>query len=284
MRTVLLRLLSKSGRYPADDLVSSSHLLYASAPIPWSAVSQRVRPGRGEYSEIEVFSPEEVQLFGALALALANPFDDGQIGAEPLTGSVQVEVPVDRLDLRSPEVRKLLSDQASELAIEESEQDLQARYPTYERTQHVLADATLQLIRVINVRDRLLIRGLSKFLSARALSRRLWFLEEAGIAAFISLEAALSIIRQHLEFTRAAPASFQEAYQYIRSTFPTGEALVDWLLELYDLRTIAMHPSSRFGEYWSPPMDADHCFELIQWLVPIYRHILLSELPMPDAA
>ena len=60
--------------------------------------------------------------------------------------------------------------------------------------------------------------------------------------------------------------------------------LVSWLRELYDLRTIAIHPSSKFGEYWTPPMDADHCLEAIDWLIPIYRHILLQEIPDEDAA
>jgi hypothetical protein len=282
MGRILLRLLSKRGRFPKDDIFGSSHALCSSARIPWSAVSQRVVPTGEEFSEIAVFSPEEVQLYGALALALPDPHINGQIGVEPLSHSVTIEVATPRLDLRSKAVRRLLLSEASQFAETFHEYRVDKLYADYERTDYELAEPTLELVRTINIRDRLLIRGLSKFLTARALSHEFWFLEEAGLAAFISLEAALSIIRQHLELQYARPASFHEAYEYIRATFPTGSFLADWLLELYDLRIIAMHPSSRFGEFWSPPMDADHCLEAIQWLVPIYRHILLGEFPRED--
>jgi hypothetical protein len=154
----------------------------------------------------------------------------------------------------------------------------------YEYSNLPVAEATVELVRAINVNDRLLIRGLAKFLVARALSHERWFLEEAGIAAFTSIEAALSIIRQRLEPELGREAAFDDAYEYLRMNFPTGEPLVEWLRELYDLRTIAVHPSSRFGVYWTPPMDADHCLEAIDWLIPLYRNVILQEIPDRDAA
>lgn len=283
MPRILFRLLSKRSRLPKDDIITSTHLLCSSAATPWSAVLQRVTPGGEEYSEVAVFAPEEVQLFGALALALPDPGLNGQVGVEPLSHSISIDIPARRLNFRSLEIRQVLMRRASRLLAKLAVCRDEGHCPDYVRTCHALAAPTLELIRSIDIRDRLLIRGLSKFLSARALSHEWWYLEEAGMAAFISLEAALCIIRQHLESKTKRPASFDDAYDYIRATFTGGATLVDWLLDLYDFRTITVHPSSRFGEFWNPPMEADHCLEAIDWLVSIYRHILIGEIPNADA-
>jgi hypothetical protein len=231
-------------------------------------------------------APEEVQLFGAIALAVKSPAQNGHLGPEPLTYAVRIDMPLERLDLRGRAAREVLRAHAvAEIAeIGLNKLDERDRGLEYEYSDLPVAESTSELVRAINPKDRLLIRGLNKFLVARALSRERWYLEEAGVAAFTSIEAALTIIRQHLEGTTGRDASFDDAYEYLRVRFPTGEPLVCWLRELYDLRTIAVHPSSRFGEYWTPPMNADHCLEAIDWLIPIYRHILLQEIPDKDAA
>jgi hypothetical protein len=283
MRTVLLRLLGNRGRYPEQDFAWASHLLSVSGPLRWSAVRQHLHTPIGEYSEVQVLSPEEVQLFAALALSVSSPTDHGHLRAEPLTHAIPIEIDTGRLDLRSTAIRGLLADKVAAVP-ELSHYAEGALQPDDFYSIPSIGDQLRELIRAINPRDRLLIRGLSKFLTAQALQRERWYLEEAGIAAFISLEAALTIIRQHLEFTRGRSASFDDAYDYLRVTFPTGQPLSEWLRELYDLRVIAVHPSSRFGEFWAPPMDVEHCFETIDWLITLYRHILLGEVPPADAA
>lgn len=258
----------------------------ASAPVPWSAVSERVRVPYDEQSEVQVLNPEEIQLFGAVALSVRDPFQYGQLRPYSFDYPIRVEVPVDRLDLRSPKVRQFLNDRVAaemEHFVQNNNADPHERFWEWD-SECGNPRETIELIRAINPRDRLLIRGLSKFLTARALSCQRGFLEEAGIAAFISLEAALTIVRQHLEFIRGHQASFDDAYDHLRLTFPTGEPLAEWLRELYDLRVIAVHPSSRFGEFWSPPMTVEHCFEAIGWLIPLYRYVLLSEVPVESAA
>ena len=286
MGLVLLRLLSRRGRYPEGDIAMQSHVLCVTDSVPWTAVLKRVQPSAEEYSEVQVLTPEEVQLFAAIALAVKSPAQNGHLGPEPLTHYVSIELPIEPLNLQSTDVLHLLKDRAAVL-IAESHADLLddcVRGRQYEYSNLPVAEATVELVRAINVNDRLLIRGLAKFLVARALSHERWFLEEAGIAAFTSIEAALSIIRQRLEPELGREAAFDDGYEYLRMNFPTGEPLVEWLRELYDLRTIAVHPSSRFGVYWTPPMDADHCLEAIDWLIPLYRNVILQEIPDRDAA
>lgn len=280
MRTVLLRLLGDRGRYPEEDFAWASHLLCVSGPLRWSAVRQHLHPTLDEYSEVQVFSPEEVQLYAALALSIQDPHNHGHLTAVPLSHAISVKIDTDRLDLRSPAVRRLLADKAA--ATPEFSHYREAVHQDY-GSPVAVGDQIRELIRAINPRDRLLIRGLAKFLTAKSLIGELWYTEEAGLAAFISLEAALTMIRQHLEFTRGCSVSFDDTYEYLRVTFPHGEPLSEWLRELYDLRVIAVHPSSRFGEFWSPPMDVEHAMETIDWLVTIYRHILLGEIPEADA-
>ena len=103
------------------------------------------------------------------------------------------------------------------------------------------------------------------------------------MAAHVSLAAALEMIRQHIESERGKDVAYDDVYGYVEDAFPGG-ALVDFLRDTYDLRTMLVHPSSRFGEYWAPPMQADDVFEIIEWLVPLYRHILTGEALEGNAA
>lgn len=137
----------------------------------------------------------------------------------------------------------------------------------------------IRLIESIDVSDELLLGGLSRYLSATRLAGMYSFFEEASLFALLSLEAAFEYIRQVLAEERGAQTAFSDVYAYLREVFPEGEKLSEWFQELYENRIALVHPSSRVGEYYTAPtMFQIDCWDLLKWLVIIYRHILLGEV------
>ncbi|HEX6036524.1 hypothetical protein [Longimicrobium sp.] len=138
--------------------------------------------------------------------------------------------------------------------------------------------AVLELIKAVDVRDELIIRGLSRLIAANHLVSYAVFFEESAVTGYISLEAALECLRQDLENTTGSSASLKDVFQIIRETFPTGESFAEVLQTDYENRIMMIHPNSRFGEYWAPPVHADEAYELLDSLVHLYRYILLGEV------
>ena len=97
----------------------------------------------------------------------------------------------------------------------------------------------------------------------------------------LECDQSLEFIRLHLEYETGKAASFKDVFDHIRERFPTGDPLAEYLEELYDTRIIVVHPGSRFGEYWAPPMAADDCYEAMDIAIYLYRYILLDEVWAP---
>ena len=98
-----------------------------------------------------------------------------------------------------------------------------------------------------------------------------------------ALEAALAVLRREIGQGNIAAASYDDAFTHLKLTFPTGSPLVDFMKYLYDVRTTIVHPASKHGLHWSPPMYADDCYEAIEWLIIFYRYLLLGEILEEDS-
>jgi hypothetical protein len=291
MTHVSLRLLGKAGRYPLYSVRRYDNLLICEPSLVWGATVQTVVQTHEEHSEVAVYRPEEVRLYASVVLSEADPFNNGWLIVEPWTYDETIALPEGHADLTDSSVEDFLREQAERLRDRELQRDGRTSFDRF-RQHHGPYDlartgdlgACLQLISSVDPEDRLCIRGLTKLLSSMALAHTLWFMEEAALAAYISLEAALQMIRQHLERESGTTASYDDVYGYLERTFPTGVPLVRFLREIHEIRNVIVHPSNRFGEFWAPPMLADDCYEAIEWLVPLYRHVLLGEVFDPDAA
>ncbi len=110
------------------------------------------------------------------------------------------------------------------------------------------------------------------------LARHYFFIEEAAINAYISLEAALTIILRNIASVDRKSPKIADALQYIEATFPHGAGLADYFRLSYDNRIRTLHPESRFGASWAAPLMADDYLETYDELTSVYRHILTGQL------
>ena len=106
--------------------------------------------------------------------------------------------------------------------------------------------------------------------------------EAASLSLFVSMGAATEFIKQHLEHAQAKTASYADVYSYLKGLYPYGEEFVAFLEEMYEHRVIATHPSSRFGDYWTPPLMTSDVYDFRKYVMGIYRHILLGETPAQE--
>ncbi|HEX5724388.1 MAG TPA: hypothetical protein VFX98_02925, partial [Longimicrobiaceae bacterium] len=143
-------------------------------------------------------------------------------------------------------------------------------------------DAVRALLNAMDPGDHLLYRGLYKFLIASDLRRYPHLLEESAIAAFISREAVLELLRRKLQRTHTGRVRKDDVINQIRREFPTGESFAGVLHTDWEARVIMVHPVSDFGEHWSPPVEAEECFDAVMTLTYLYRYLLLDEAWCPE--
>lgn len=275
---VFVRLLSPVGTYPSYRIATPDHCLVASEELAWSAVRQWSEDEHCRRGEIARYWPEEIRFYAALSLVEPHPRTYGRFSIRPVGWTKELEGIPEGQPLTSDDLQSRASDLARELADSSStwrfgfgraaqEYSLRDKYSPEE---------IVRIMACIPPSDPLLLRGLSKFLIAGELFPS--YLEEAGLAAFISLEAALEYIRQWLDPDHA---SFDDVFDHIREVFPTGDPFATELELAHDARTVIVHPSSRFGEFWTPPVHREECLEMLHYLVYLYRYILLEEVWEP---
>lgn len=275
---VFVRLLSPLGSYPSYHVVTPDHVLVASEDLAWSAVRQWSEDEHFRRGEIAHFWPEEIRFYAALSLVEPQPRTYGRFWIKTLGWTDELEDISENKPLTDEDVQARAEELAAEMA--ESPETWRAGFGQEDQDYRLLdkhsQNDIFELLRRIPPTDDLLLRGLSKFLIAGELFGS--YVEESGLAAFISMEASLEILRQMLDVDNA---SFDDVFDHIRSEFPTGEPFAAELQNSHDARTAIVHPSSRFGEFWTPPVHREECVEMIHYLVYLYRYILLGEVWEP---
>ena len=254
----------------------------AAQDLVWCAVVQPPLGEGWEKGEVGTFLPEEIRLLSAVCLSERDPFMKGALGLQ-LYCRAEFDVEEFPHKLDDPELDTYARTLADRLRRDYEAQDY---YPTFRNAQVTLSDAgsladAIDILEAIDLDDQLLLAGLSRLLSALRL-RTDGYLEEAFIIATISLGAAMEFVRLHLEDRDATDRSYKDVYDYFRTVFPFGDPFPEFLEWMYDLRVIAIHPSSRLGEHWSPGLMVGMVLELENWLKIIYRHLLLGDVPDAD--
>ena len=279
---IVVRQLGKLGHYPNFEIRRQCHLYIPSANHILSAVVQPKLDESWEYTEINSLVPEEVRLFSALTLSESNPWENGLPWISHWArASADSGIVGDDLRLLST-VERLREALAQEINIASHHRIL----PPHSSDSYDLSDLgdiedAEALLDSIDTSDQLLLAGLSRLLGATRLMFAHHEEEEAALILFVSMGAALEFIRQHLEFNQPDGSSvpFSEVYAYISRTFPFGDDVSEFFQDMYNLRVIATHPASRFGEFWTPPVMASDLFELRRSTAALYRHILLGDIP-----
>jgi len=269
-----VRILGTDGYYPAFSIRSATHRYEAREGLVWTAVVQQPLPEDWETSETPTLIPEEIRLFGALALSVGDPWHDGV--PTVTLGSRRWEEEVgDALDLDS---------EAGKARIQSALLKLQQEIPSelrFELRDFGSKGDALDFLQSFDAADQLLLAGVANLHAAnRLMSPRIHELEAASLCLFGSMGAALEFIRLHLNASRGtANTSFVEVHKYVGDVYPKGNFLPDYLEEMYEHRIIATHPAGRFGEYWTPPLMVEDIYELKKHLIVIFRHIVLGEKP-----
>lgn len=289
-----VRVLGRDGRYPARPLVIDDIAVLAADVFVWSAVqgsnvgvkysTTSNRPG-ARTGEISWLIPEEIRFFAAASLAEAHPRSQGRVRIMTREYTVlQLEEPITpaRLIAESRTVAfktfqrlEQLKGQGGDVI---SVPDASSGPP--EKLERDYTTETRKLLAKMDVTDALLHRGLYKFLMATELGQYAKFLEESMLAALISREAALELLRRKLSAT-GPRLKLDDVVEHIAATFPTGQPFATVLESDWGARLAIAHPVSKYGEHWSPPVEAEECWDALYTLTYLYRYLLLDEIWAP---
>jgi hypothetical protein len=275
---VALRLLGRHGHYPDFDFRSPSHVFVAEDDLVWSAVLQPPLPQEWELGETVVLVPEEVRLFAAITLSESDPWNNGM---PVITHWNQSHLAVDgsEVDLSTPEHFDRVRAAIAALGPASADSGPESTHG-YRISDVGSIDDAAQLLANIDSNDQLLLAGLARLLGANRLLAVANEPEEAAIALFISMGAALEFIRLSLIKEDGEDVPFAKVSEYFRETFSYGEDLVEYFEARNEERVIAIHPANRFGEFWAPPLMMSDVYHLRKTIMQIYRHILLGEIPV----
>jgi hypothetical protein len=203
-------------------------------------------------TEVATLLPEEVRLCATLALSVP----EGR-GIAAFVPSVSDTIALDSAtDLSDPGSVARCRKSAIELLKQNRRPKREYEFRDAERSD---SETEKRIFEAIDVEDGVLIRGLYTLLKSQALvgCDLTLFMEEAFMNAQISREAALQLIREHLQATGRPNASFADAHDYIRRSFDLGEPLAKFFEDLHEKWVETKHPFSSVGEEWAPSIWAD---------------------------
>ena len=272
---IAIKLLSESGHYPDFAIREPRHLYLPGSELTWTAVLQPSLPDDWEVAEFTPLSPEQVALFSAVALCESDPWNNGIPLLTHATDAVADPREVGS-DLSDPTTIVRLRQIAESAAVNRWRRRPSGSSERFHIRRFGSAEDAHDLLTNIDTSDELLLAGLARYLGACRLIATTNELEEASLSLFISMGAGLEFIRQSLA-TDNEDVPFKRVSEHLAEAFPQGIEVAEYFEEMYDTRVVAIHPSSRFGDYWTVPLMVDDVFWLRQSLIGLYRYILLGD-------
>jgi hypothetical protein len=263
-------------------LRTPTHLYSATSQIAWTAVVQPALSEDWDFPVCAPLLPEEIRILGAVLLSEPDPWTHGFPQLDRGYAATLPLAPEDdgSLDALS---HQCLVDHATELLHSgdgHSPQTLK-RFEVYDGCSHT--DAVV-LLQNIDSSDQLILAGLARLLGASRLISFAEEPEEGAVSLFVSMGAALEFLRLHIAGSSGTEnVPFSAVSDYLRATFPDGAGLAEYYEERHDERVITIHPASRFGEFWAPPLMVADVYHLQKSLFGLYRHILLGEIEAADS-
>lgn len=275
-----VRLLSPDGTYPAESVFAEDFAILGIDEVVWSVVHSPDDPDEYPEGAISWLTIDEIRFYAALSLAERHPRTNGRLWIHAKSHPEELAFPDSDGD-----VDPAILYERSKLLARRIAADLPSPIPDRRAEPRLIdrdyTDEIFRLIRAIEP-ERLLHRGLYKYLIAAELRRYPQFLEESALSAFISREAALELLRRKLSSEHDDRLRRSDVLDHLRSVFPTGEPFVDLLESDWEARVLMAHPINEFGEFWSPPVHAEECLDALNTLVCLYRYLLLDEVWEPS--
>lgn len=268
--TFVVRYLDRSGYYPEVDFCTpdSNYSFDSGRDILCSVVRIHDEDEIYENSEAGWAYPSEIKLWAALTLSI--PADQGWITFVPSSRPVVLNENYVDNTLAFESIRgmgsAIINDDHIRSVFREGSQSCGGyNFHSF----NVDLDELSRICDGINLKDQVLIRGLSCFLKAQYMSKNPLTFEEATLLLYISLEAAFSIIKRVHKFE-----SYDQVFNHFLNDANTdGENIVHFFRECRRLRNIMNHPNSREGAYGIPPLRADDFCDIYNILSELYRFL-----------
>jgi len=272
---IAVRILGPDSNLPALNFCHAEHAFVATEDIAWTAVIQPALSRDWLLSELTELVPEEIRLLVAATLCEADPWNNGMPSiTHAINGHFEI-IEGDDLtaDATLDRVAMIAGKLAEDAAIKRGVYHVREGFGSEDDAAQILANFPED--------DELLLAGAARLLECNrliALHER----DAAALSLFVSLGAALEYLRYHVQEVRKLSTlpSHGSVIEYLTELYPKGFELTEYLEKVNAQRVIAIHPSSRFGDFWTPPLMADDLYFLCKHLSQLYRHILLEERPV----
>jgi hypothetical protein len=278
-KPVWVRVFSPLGFYPQHPIATPGARLLVCDELVVSAVHVEPLEAHGlEHSfDLDFLALEETRFLAAIALAV-HP-DDGMAYTYPLHEHIDVDFGLDD---------NALIEAARELATRISERGWWRRSavlppacggPAYRRREGgVNVDRVLNVVSAAQLNDHLLIRGLGALLQADMCWQHLEIAEAAVIQLYVALEVSFQIVLRLLrEQGVSNPTALDAGALIDAEVFNPGIETSNYFADYYELRIKTMHPSSRFGVFAVPPVDADDYFFLRHAMMEVYHWLITKQ-------
>ncbi len=266
---------TSEARFYADDEV----VFAVTRDLTWS------RDGDLPYSEVDWMQPELVRLLGALMFC--ERFTERRCRFYPIAHG-DVFVSGQLLDFASAS-----SVDAVKRAVAGTDQFTS---PPRERPNSIMdglfkaSELNIRWLRrywySISPSNLVLMRAIQALVKSDMLTNHHEFYEEAGIAAFIAMDATFELVRRHLMAQGVKTPTAVDAGNWLHDTFdrqfrlPKAEP-ARFFSEFYDLRIQTIHPGSRHGDSPFAVMGIDDQIHLRQALPGTLAYLLTQAHP-PD--
>ncbi len=280
-----VRIFSPLGHYPRHSIAIPGARLLVSDELIVSSVHVEPPEVHGlEHSfDLEFLALEETRFFAAIALAV-HP-DDGMAYTYPLYGHVDVDCGTD----------DALIEAARELAIRPPQRVLWTRTsapppacggPAYQwHEAGVNVDNVLNVVCAIQLNDHLLMRGLGALLRADMCWQHIEIADAAALQLYVALDASFQMILRLLREQGVSNPTALDAGALVNAeVFNQRHGPGSYFEDFYEDRIKTMHPSSRFGVFATPPVDADDYYFLRYALLEVYHWLIIKQRLQPNLA
>ncbi len=282
-KPVRVRINSPLSYYPKRSIAIPGSRLIVCEDLIVSAVQVAPAEAHGfadeHFSELEFLALEEMRFFAAITLAV-HP-DDGMAYAYPLVGHVDVPCGLDDdalLEVARQHLARIPKDGWFSPLLPRA-----AGGPAYKvRESSVDVAQVLRVVRDTPLNDHLLMRGLGALLRAHMCWRHQEIAETAAIQLYIALDVSFEIVLEILRGRGLANPSALDAGALIDEVFNPGIESGRYFGDYYEDRIKTLHPSSRYGVFPVPPLQADDYYFLRHGLVEVYHWLITGRRLEPE--
>jgi hypothetical protein len=158
--------------------------------------------------------------------------------------------------------------------------------PAYQwREAGVNVDNVLNVVCATQLNDHLLMRGLGALLRADMCWQHIEIADAAALQLYVALDASFQmILRLFREQGVSNPTALDAGGLVNAEVFNQRHGPGSYFEDFYEDRIKTMHPSSRFGMFATPPVDADDYYFLRYALVEVYHWLITKQRLQPNLA